>query len=92
MKGIIYAILDDEYFYFGSTTTSIEERIKSHISLSKNPSKKNAKLYKYINEIRNGWDDILYIILETLDVKSLRELETLEYNYIMKYNNDKVYY
>ena len=57
-KGIIYAILDEEYFYIGSTTKSIEERINKHILESKT---KVIKLYKYINKVRGGWDNIIYI-------------------------------
>ena len=52
--GIIYAILDEEYFYIGSTTKSIEERIQQH----KYHKESDMKLYKYINEIRGGWTDI----------------------------------
>jgi predicted GIY-YIG superfamily endonuclease len=44
MKGIIYAILDDEKFYIGATTTTIEQRMASHKSLSKNPCKKKLKI------------------------------------------------
>ena len=87
MKGLIYAILIDEKFYIGATTTSIEKRMISHKSLSRNPCKKNSKLYKYIEEIEN-WDDILYIILETVEYKTLRELENVEYNYIKLHIND----
>ena len=48
VHGIIYAIIDDGYFYIGSTTQSILERMGLHISASKNTSRK-SKLYKYIN-------------------------------------------
>jgi len=80
VHGIIYAIIDDGYFYIGSTTQSILERMGLHISASKNTSRK-SKLYKYINEIRGGWEDIIYISLENLECKTLKELKEKEYIY-----------
>ena len=81
VHGIIYAIIDDGYFYIGSTTQSVLERLGLHISASKNNSKK-SKLYKYINEIRGGWKDILYITLENVECINNKELRNKEYEYI----------
>ena len=89
ISGTIYAIIDNEYFYIGSTTQTIESRIGLHISASKNSSKK-SKLYKYINEIRGGWKDILYITLENVECKTLKELKDKEYTYIKKFIDDKL--
>ena len=89
VHGIIYAIIDDGYFYIGSTTQSILERMALHISASKNTSRK-SKLYKYINEIRGGWEDIIYISLENLECKTLKELKEKEYIYIKKFIDDKL--
>ena len=50
--------------------------------------KKNSKLYDYINEVRGGWNDIIYIIIEEIECKSLRELENIEYKYIKLHIND----
>ena len=83
-KGIIYAILDEEYFYIGSTTKSIEERINKHILESKT---KVIKLYKYINKVRGGWDNIIYICLEEIECTK-EELQSKEYEYITKYYNN----
>ena len=84
MKGIIYAILDDEYFYIGSTTQSMEEQIKKHITDSK---ARKIKLYKYINDVRKGWDNIIYIILEEIE-STKKELHDKEYEYVKKHIND----
>ena len=81
VHGIIYAIIDDGYFYIGSTTRSLIERMGNHINASKSHSKKYKKLYKYINEIRGGWEDIIYISLENLECKTLKELKEKEYIY-----------
>jgi Uri superfamily endonuclease len=89
VAGIIYAILDDGYFFIGSTTQSILERITLHINASKSYSKKYKKLYKYINEIRKGWEDIIYITLEEVECNSEYELKKKEYSYIESFINDK---
>jgi len=83
ISGIIYAILDDGYFYIGSTTQSILERMGLHISASKGKSK-NSKFYKYINEVRKGWEDIIYITLEEVECEHDTELRNKEYEYIKK--------
>ena len=88
MLGIIYAIIDDGYFYIGSTTETLEKRLINHISCSKN-KKFKLNLYKYINEKRNrNWDDIIIITLETIDCETKYELEKKEYEYIKKHIKD----
>ena len=87
IKGIIYAILDDKYFYIGSTKRSILERLGEHITDSKKKNTK-SKLYKYIKEVRGGWVDILYITLEELECTE-KELYEKEYIYINKHIKDE---
>jgi Uri superfamily endonuclease len=89
ISGTIYAIIDDDYFYIGSTTKTLEERIQQHIKDSKTKSKKYSKLYKYINNVRKGWDDIIYISLETVECNTEYELKKKEYSYIEPHINDK---
>lgn len=83
--GIIYAILDDEYFYIGSTTKSMFERMYNHENDSKT---KKMKLYKYINEIGKKWSEIIYITLEEIEC-SEEELREKEYEYIKKHIKDE---
>lgn len=90
MKGIIYAIVDNGYFYIGSTTQSLEERMYSHINDSKRKLNKYSKLYNYINNIRCGWENIIYIILEEVDYEKIEELKKKEYNYIKLHINDEL--
>jgi len=88
ISGIIYAIIDDGYFYIGSTTKTLEIRLIRHVSCSKNKSFK-MKLYKYINEQRNSnWDNILIIPLETIECETNKELRDKEYEYINRHIND----
>jgi len=88
ITGTIYAIIDDGYFYIGSTTQSLLERLGLHISASKNKFSK-SKLYKYINNIRGGWVDILYITLEEVECRTIKELKEKEYSYIKPHIGDK---
>lgn len=87
MLGIIYAIIDDGYFYIGSTKRSVSERIQEHISDSSSKSK-NSKLYRYVNKIRNGWEDILVITLETIECETEEELCKKEEEYILQHIKD----
>ena len=88
ISGIIYAIIYDEYFYIDSTTQSLELRMNQHIIDSKRESHKGSKLYKYINEIRGSWKDIIYITLEEVECENIDQLKNIEYKYIEKYIND----
>ena len=89
ITGTIYAIIDDGYFYIGSTTKHLDVRIQQHIKDSKSESKKYSKLYKYINSVRKGWDDIIYISLETVSCNTEYELKKKEYSYIQLHINDE---
>ena len=82
ISGIIYAIIDDGYFYIGSTKRTLLERIGEHIAASKSKSK-NSKFYRYINNIRGGWEDII-ITLETIECHTDKELRKKEDEYILK--------
>jgi Uri superfamily endonuclease len=89
ISGTIYAIIDDDYFYIGSTTKTLDLRMQQHIKDSKTKSKKYSKLYKYINNVRKGWDDIIYISLETVECNTEYELKKKEYSYILPHIKDK---
>ena len=88
ITGTIYAIIDDCYFYIGSTTKILEVRIHQHINDSKKESKKYSKLYNYINNVRKGWDDIIYIVLERIQCNTEYELKKKEYSYIQPHIKD----
>jgi len=87
ISGIIYAIIDDGYFYIGSTKRTLLERIGEHIAASKSKSK-NSKFYRYINNIRGGWEDIIIITLETIECDTDKELLKKEYQYINQHIKD----
>ena len=87
ITGIIYAIIDDGYFYIGSTKRSLVERLVEHIEDSKSKSK-NTKFYRYINNVRGNWDDIIIITLETIECETDKELRKKEEEYIHNHIKD----
>ena len=92
ITGIIYAIIDDGYFYIGSTIQSLERRLESHISScksAKNNSSIKSKLYKHINKVREGsWDDIIMIPLEIIECETRHELHNKELETISQFKDD----
>lgn len=85
MSGKIYKISNDidSQIYIGSTTKSIECRLKQHISASKIDS--NRRLYRHCLKI--GWD---HIKIEQLDIYDrltsvYQSLYDLEESYIREY-------
>lgn len=87
LSAIIYAIIDNDYFYIGSTTSSLADKIEEHKTSSQGKSK-NSKLYKYIRNVRGGWDDILILPLETILYHNHIELENKLNIYILKHSKD----
>jgi hypothetical protein len=55
----VYKITINEYYYYGSTKTSIKERMKTHHCDS---IRSDSKLYKKVREI--GWDKVQIEIIK----------------------------
>jgi len=87
MKGIIYSFIDNEYFYIGSTINTFDSILLEHKTASEGKSK-NSKFYKYIRNVRDGWNDIIIIILETVECDTLEELEKIKMKYIKDHISD----
>ena len=87
ISGIIYAIIDDGYFYIGSTTSSLTDKLEEHKTSSEGKSK-NSKFYKYIRNVRGGWNDILILPLETILCETEKELQNKEMIYILQHSKD----
>jgi len=88
MKGIIYSFIDNEYFFIGSTTNTFDSILLEHKTASEGKSK-NSKFYKYIRNIRGGWDDIIIIVLETVECDTFEEVEKIKMKYIKEHISDK---
>ena len=86
-KGKIYKIISNstKYFYIGSTTVELSNRMAKHkIESKRNPDR---KVYKAFNEI--GWDDLKIIkIIDTPDCKTKEDLTQQEQKYIDELKNE----
>jgi hypothetical protein len=81
-SGKIYKLqCSDGYYYIGSTTTSLDTRLKNHKGSSKTDLCKNYKVYKHINQI--GWDNVQILLLEEYPCNSRAELCIKETKYIL---------
>ena len=86
-KGKIYKIFslepNEEYFYLGSTTQTLAQRLSCHRYNGKREP--TRKVCQYFNSI--GWNCKIDL-LEEVCCNSKRELEHKENEYIQKYKND----
>ena len=61
--GVVYGLHIGEYHYTGSTTDTIHNRYRSHLSAFKCDEKKDRKLFKHISD-NGGWEAVKVSILE----------------------------
>lgn len=77
VSGKIYRLIcSDTRFYIGYTEKSLEERLKKHISKSREKREKGRKLYRHINSI--GWDNVTIELLHNISGKNKAELLSIE--------------
>lgn len=77
ITGKIYKLkCPDGRFYLGFTTQTLEQRLKKHISKSREEREKGRKIYRYINSI--GWENVCIELLHTISGKNKSELLALE--------------
>ena len=80
--GKIYRLkCSDGRFYIGYTEKSLEERLKKHISKSKEKREQGRKLYKHISNI-GGWEKVKIELLVDVVGTSRAELLSIESNII----------
>ena len=80
----IYRLLsEDGYYYIGSTTQPLQQRLHNHKRLSKLGVN---KVYEFINQI--GWDKITIELIEDYPCISKKELNVREKYYITKSKDD----
>ena len=77
---------DDGYFYYGSTSENIKERLRTHIKTSKMPVYRDSKVYKYFNEF--GWNNVKIETVSEHLFETKKQLMDEENKYIDKYIND----
>lgn len=84
ISGKIYRLkTSDNRFYIGYTEKTLEERLKKHISKSREKREQGRKLYKHINNI--GWENVTIELLYDIKGKNKSELRALESKIIEEY-------
>ena len=85
--GKIYVMYDpySHFYYIGSTTKTIQERLLKHITSSK--LEPEREVYKAFNEI--GWDKIKIDIIQDASFETKNELLELENEYIFSCLEDQ---
>jgi len=77
ISGKIYKLkCNDSRFYIGYTEKSLDERLKKHISKSREKREQGRKLYRHINSI--GWDNVTIELLHNISGKNKAELLSIE--------------
>ena len=86
LSGKIYKLISiDEYFYIGSTITTLNSRFSKHKSDAKNV---RSKVYTYYNKI--GWNNVKIELIEEIRIDNRNNLLLKESEYINKFiKNDK---
>ena len=92
--GIVYKlILPNDYFYVGSTTKGMKERMRCHKKDCYNEKQKqfNFNLYQHIRNNNIEFDQIKYEIIKEINLieNDIEELRIDENNEILKNRNDK---
>jgi len=85
VSGKIYRLVTtDGRFYIGYTEKSLDERLKKHISKSREKREQGRKLYRYVSII-GGWDNVTIELLHNISGKNRAELLSLESKIIEEY-------
>lgn len=78
ISGKIYKLkCSDGRFYIGYTEKTLEERLKKHISKSREKREQGRKLYKHISNI-GGWDNVKIELLCDISGTTRADLLALE--------------
>lgn len=78
ISGKIYKLkCSDGRFYIGYTEKTLEERLKKHISKSREKREQGRKLYKHISNI-GGWDNVKIELICDISGSTRAELLALE--------------
>lgn len=83
MKGFVYRLdCQNGYYYIGSTTQTLSQRLKTHKWCS---SSSSSPLYKYI--ATTGWDSVEINSIEEVECETKQELKQIESKYIQFHRN-----
>jgi hypothetical protein len=78
ISGKIYKLkCSDGRFYIGYTEKTLDERLKKHISKSREKREQGRKVYKHISNI-GGWDNVKMELLCDISGNTKAELLAIE--------------
>ena len=78
ISGKIYTLTcSDGRFYIGFTEKTLEQRLKKHMSKSREKREKGRKLYKHISNI-GGWENVKIELICDISGTSRLDLKSLE--------------
>lgn len=85
-KSKIYKLVcEDGFYYYGSTTSTLSNRLSKHKT---NSRIENSKLYTHIKTI--GWDKVNIQLIEQIQCESRQELLRKENEYILSAKDDNL--
>jgi hypothetical protein len=87
MKGIIYKLEIGDYYYYGSTKQSFEERMLNH-QLDLIRKKHKIPLYICIEE-HGGWKNVKTHNIKEIEVETLKDIRKEEQSYIKEFIKDE---
>ena len=78
-------VCEDGFYYYGSTTSTLANRLSKHKTNSKI---ENSKLYRHIKP--NGWDKVSIQLIEDFPCQNKQALLQKENEYILSGKDDKL--
>jgi hypothetical protein len=76
MKGFIYRLAGGGRFYIGSTTLSLEERLREHKSFSTKARSRQIPVYAHFTNV--GWDSATIELVRDCEYETKRDLLKIE--------------
>lgn len=86
MLGRIYKISGGGKFYIGSTTETLDKRLKHHRGHSREQRKMSSNFFKHFLEL--GWDNATIELIEEIEVETRKQLLERENIHIREVIND----
>ena len=86
MKGFIYRLAGGGRFYIGSTTLSLEDRLREHRSFSTKARSRQIPIYAHFTEV--GWDCATIELVRECEYETKRDLLKAEREELDKVRDD----
>jgi hypothetical protein len=86
MKGFIYRLAGGGRFYIGSTTLSLEDRLREHKSFSTKAKSRQIPVYAHFAEV--GWECATITLVREVEYETKRDLLKAEREEFDKVRND----